>query len=314
MQPKAKKIIATFAGVVGFASAIVGLWPYIFPPKPPQEMHLVPIDTPNIEYRKRTESVVDGYIKANEIIIDGISLLLQNNSFLLANKITFLNGAEVRGEEISITSTVISGGKITATSGRNGGAVFLATALANNVEVRADGLPGVDGVKGTNGGNGQAGANGRDGDCRGFGKWKSPHAGAAGQNGSPGTNGTDGQNGGNGGSITIITAYDLVIRPTANGSKGGSGGEGGKGGKGGAGGRGGSGCTGLGGSSSSKPNGADGRDGRDGSNGKNGKSGAPGIVSVKLIDFDDVVKAVERQGHSRESLLLELRKIQPNKI
>ncbi|WP_136678603.1 hypothetical protein [Neptunomonas sp. XY-337] len=315
MLASTKKGLAIITGIVGFVSAVVGLWPIFFPAVPDQEVLLLPKDTRNIVFNSSNVGSIEGFVKANDIVIDGVSIIAEPNSLLVANSVSLINGAEIVGEDISVISTTISGGKISAEEAntKNGGSILIISALIDDVLIRANGITGNDGLNGSNGVNGSDGENGRNGVCSCCGGWRSPHSGSPGTDGTAGTNGESGEDGGNGGSITVLTSYNLLTQPMANGASGGRAGVGGKGGKGGKGGRGGSGCAGLGGISDKKSDGPDGVDGADGIDGKPGKTGEQGVVSVKLIRFDEVADIIEDNINDQEKILLGIREIQPRK-
>lgn len=311
MKFKNKAIIGGFLAAVGFISATVGLWDRFFPPIPDNEILLLPKSTSDITVSN--SKIETNYLKANNLLIDGVKLEIEEGGVLLANKITMKNGGEIFGSNIYVVSTIIDNGKINASysKGMNGGNIFVVSAQINGTEITSNGKNGLHGKNGANGRSGAAGANGRNGSCKGFGGWRSAHAGGSGGNASNGTKGENGQDGGNAGNITILTSYALTTAPESNGGSAGKEGKGGSPGLGGKGGRGGRGCTGLGGSQSTQPSGADGNDGVAGIDGQDGKLGNRKTPTVKLVNFIDIKKAVDAYGNDKVKFISALRNIRP---
>ena len=313
MEIGTKKVIGILVGAVGFASASIALWGYLFPPVPDNEILILPKDTSNVSVTKENNAIDTEYLKANQLVIDGVRLEVKEGGLLVANEIIMKNGGEIYGPELYVVSTRLDQGRINAsgTIEGNGGSIVVASAQINGTEITSNGQDGARGKDGMDGANGAAGANGRDGSCKGFGGWSSAQPGLPGGNGEDGDNGVDGKNGGNGGSIMILTSYELTTTPQSEGGAGGKGGKGGAAGLGGKGGRGGSGCTGLGGSQDGKPSGADGMDGKRGKGGLDGRNGESQLPTVKLIKFESVKKVYERTMGDKQAFISRLRAIRP---
>lgn len=312
---RTKAIIGGFVATVGFVAAAIGLWDRFFPPTPDNEIFLLPMDAPDVTLSNSNQEIDTNYLKANNLLIDGVKLTVTDGGLLVANKIVMKNGGEIYGANLYIVSTIIDDGLINSTSskGMDGGNIFVAIAQINGTEIISNGKNGVNGGNGKNGTNGAPGANGRNGDCSGFGGWRSAHAGGIGENGSNGEDGESGQDGGNAGNITILTSYALTTEPESRGGSGGKGGKGGAPGLGGKGGRGGRGCTGLGGAQSTQPSGPDGNDGVPGKDGQDGQNGADHIATVKLISFNAVKEAFQEFGDNKDKFVTQLRSIRPRK-
>ena len=297
-----KKAIGFIVGFVGFVSAIVGLWPYVFPPKKDSEVMLVDENMPEIILNSNTEPLDEEIISASTIIIDGIDYEFPSGMVMVTNKLIMQNGGSIKGDDISILSTIISGGAINAKEleNLNGGSILIASAQVNGTAIDATGGHGSNGPDGVNGKNGAQGKNGRRGNCDGFGAWRAAAGGARGGDGGNGTPGVDGQSGGDGGKISIYHSSALTNEPTASQGKGGLGGKGGKGGSAGSGGAGGRGCTGIGGTQSNAPNGRAGAAGTDGIDGKNANSGNAGNISMRNISFRAVQEIVNKESELDE--------------
>ena len=288
-------IIGFIVGTVGFISAVVGLWPIVFPPTPDHEIKLVNNGSQQV-IKPDTKLPTEKIIKADAIIIDGFDYKMQPDTMFLSNTLTMQNGGSISGEKITVISTQIYGGSIVSMKHGtlNGGEILIASAEINGTSIRASGLDGTDGKIGANGKNGVNGGNGRKGRCDGFGKFRRAKAGANGGNGADGQPGTDGQSGGHGGQVSIFYSIALTNEPVADAGIGGKGGTGGKGGAAGSGGAGGRGCTGLGGTQSNARNGTSGTPGRDGAIGKNGSNGNLGNVSKRKVAFKSVRNAIKK--------------------
>ena len=314
MTPLVKKIFLRFAFAVGLISGLIGIGSFLYTPTPDSETWLFPHNGPDLVISQSNKpKIVDGVIKANVITIDGFKYTPPPKTLIIANQIKLANDAEIYGDALHIVSTQIDGGKISSVGsldGKDGGDLFVVSALINGTIIEASGIDGNDGANGRNGVNGARGNNGRNGRC-GAGSYRSAHSGGPGGDGTDGQSGENGSNGGNAGNIFIMTSYQLTTPPVANGGLGGKGGQGGAAGIGGAGGRGGSGCTGLGGSQSSKSSGAKGTDGKPGVNGKDGNNGQTVQPIVKIIDFSDVAAAYKKYHKDKNNLLIELRAIRP---
>jgi len=200
MKSKAKKVGLFIVGAVGFLSALIGLWDYIFPPTPDSKLWLMPKDSQNILFNQAHLPEGD-MIEANEITIDGVKVTLRNGSVLVANIINLINGAEIFGDSITLIATRIEGGRISSTRARNdkhGGDIFVTAAIINGTSIESNGAIGRNGRDGEDGQNGARGSNGRNGSCKGFGGWKKAQPGdngANGGNGKPGKEGMDGADG-----------------------------------------------------------------------------------------------------------------------
>lgn len=314
MQKRAKKIVSYSIGIIGFISSVIGIWVFLYEPTPASEIELVE-DTSDILIEKEGDaSKLPLYMRADEIVVDGLKIRFPPGQLIVANKILLKDGAEIEGDSIFLAATQIEGGRITSNrlrDGIHGGDLFLAVAMLNGTLVEANGGRGRDGSDGVDGEDGQAGADGKKGSCKGFGGWSAAHAGLAGGNGGDGLEGEDGERGGDAGNILILTSYEPTVEPIAIGGDGGKGGHGGAAGRGGSGGRGGTGCTGLGGSQDGKPDGARGKDGKPGKDGRDGAKGRSKKPNIKIVDFWDVRDAVMDESVDREEIITALRSIRP---
>ncbi len=261
MKKHAKRIVGFAVAAVGFASAMVALWPYIFPPKPDHEIRLVgPAESAPVI--NGDQAILPNPLIGDVLRLDG-ELFSDQPLFIVANHLDMGESGKIRAREVTIFATRISGGLIDA-SGQaatesepthiDAGFIFVAAARIEQTRVNASGGGGLDGMGGTDGPDGQ------DGNCGGFGAWEAAQAGGIALDGG------DGGSGGNGGEvILLLSALDGFPAPNVTGGDGGARGTGGKGGSGGAG------CTGLGGSQASRSRGADGSDGTPGDDGANGE-------------------------------------------
>jgi hypothetical protein len=311
---------------VGLISGVIGIYAYLFPPKPDTSTHLVEGQRTRLLVSP-TSNPLSGrhFVRADEIVLDGVLLEPPDGSVYLCNILKMVHGAKIRARQFAIISTRLEGGVIDASGrdgaggrrsdvdvppepGEGGGGVLIATASLTNFVVSVKGGDGGIGADGRPRPNASDGRNGRDGDCGGFGAYKGATPGEDGSAGFPAEDGQAGGNGGNGGTLVLITV--VPIGPGVGMFGGGAGGIGGRigpPGKGGLGGKGGAGCTGLGGSQPTQPNGNPGVDGAFGRNGNAGRRGADGNVTSRVMKFAEVKKIVRAHDGDPEAVVAALK-------
>lgn len=216
----------------------------------------------------------------------GSSIVTNGNSLTLtADEVRIVGG----GAQIVSFDSTTDAGRVTGTSGRNGGTLLMrANRLIAESDFRIDlrGQDGVDGVAGAAGSPGAPGTNARGRGLQGIRGCGGGNDSSPGAQGGPGTDGKPGGPGGNGGVVVVQIkegtdgGLSRIIAVGGNGKtqggRGGIGGAIGVGGPGGPGGSGDGGHDGCGGRGGSGP----GPKGPDGLRGTDGPTGSPGSISV----------------------------------
>lgn len=271
-------------------------------------------------------------LKSDIIIIeDGVVVDAGDQKLtLVANTLTFNQNAAIRGRNLLIVASEISGGVIDASGasgqdafsrtvniggapavypGQNGGVVVVAAQKITGTQILANGGSGGNGLNGLNGAPGTNGKNGED-------FWENSNllkkmhpnyrvpgpgeSGTAGQNGEPGY---PAANGGRGGQLFVLNSVSVNVETSAAGGHGGVGGAGGKGGPGGKGGHGGRGGGVVRGHWPDAPGGKDGTPGQDAPNGADGLSGEQGLAAVKNnVKFETIKDIYTKHAANREAL------------
>jgi len=114
VQKRAKKIASYSIGMVGFISSIIGIWVFLYEPTPASEVELVEDPLDILIEKEEEASNLPLYVRADEIVVDGLKIRFPPGQLIVANKILLKNGAEIEGDSIFLAATQVEGGRITS--------------------------------------------------------------------------------------------------------------------------------------------------------------------------------------------------------